>query len=416
MSVIKNSIIYLASSVISKAAPFALLPFLTLYLDKKSFGTLSVYLVFITLYSAVIGMALHTNIAKNFFKISKKELATIIWNMQIVLFGVAVVIFLVTYYLSLEFDEVFSIPTQYLLVLPLFSFLMMTKEFFLAVLRSEGKAYLFGFAEILSAFVMLVVTVTLLKNGGIGWLSQVVGMFASVILISLGGVIYLYRNHYFHPEFDLKIVKSVLEVSLPLIPHVLGVVVISVSDRLFIERMVGLDMVALYAIGYSFGMVVSILSDAVIKAWTPWFYKRLVAPSYKDKKNIVTFTYAYIISIFIGALLISIVGELILPYVVDEDYYAASEFIVWIAMGYAIHGVYKIFFPYLVHINKTKFLAFSTVLAALLNMLFNYVLIGKYGAIGAAYATIISFSVSATLVFWYQKKSFPMPWSLRGKV
>ncbi len=40
--------------------------------------------------------------------------------------------------------------------------------------------------------------------------------------------------------------------------------------------------------------------------------------------------------------------------------------------GYAVHGVYKIFFPYLVHIGKTSFLAFSTVTAALVNLVLNY--------------------------------------------
>jgi O-antigen/teichoic acid export membrane protein len=45
-----------------------------------------------------------------------------------------------------------------------------------------------------------------------------------------------------------------------------------------------------------------------------------------------------------------------------------------------------------------------------LNLLLNYVLIGHYGAIGGAYATAVAFAVSAALVFWYQKKNFPMPW------
>ena len=39
--------------------------------------------------------------------------------------------------------------------------------------------------------------------------------------------------------------------------------------------------------------------------------------------------------------------------------------------------------------------------------------IPKYGALGAAYATILAFAVSAILVFEYQRRNFWMPWLLK---
>jgi len=66
-----------------------------------------------------------------------------------------------------------------------------------------------------------------------------------------------------------------------------------------------------------------------------------------------------------------------------------------------------------VHLNKTSFLAISTITAAILNLIFNYFLIDLYGAIGATYATIIAFATSALLVFWYQEKHIQMPWNLK---
>ena len=97
---------------------------------------------------------------------------------------------------------------------------------------------------------------------------------------------------------------------------------------------------------------------------------------------------------------------------VDVRYAGAEIYVCWIAIGYAVHGVYKIFFPYLVHISKTSFLGVSTVIAAVLNLIFNYFLIKECGAIGAAYATVLSFIISASLVFRYQNKHFKMPWRL----
>jgi len=86
------------------------------------------------------------------------------------------------------------------------------------------------------------------------------------------------------------------------------------------------------------------------------------------------------------------------------------EYIYWIAIGFAMHGVYKIFFPYLVFLGKTNILGVSTTVAAIANIILNYLLINKYGTVGAAYATIASYSMSAMLVFAYQYKHCPMPW------
>ena len=176
--------------------------------------------------------------------------------------------------------------------------------------------------------------------------------------------------------------------------------------------MVSLEMVGIYSVGYMFGMVVILFTDAFLKAWSPWFYKMLSNADNTKKLKIVKYSYLYILATFIIAFGISIFAKFIIPYVVDVRYAGAEVYVFWIAIGYAVHGVYKIFFPYLVHISKTAFLGISTVIAALLNLIFNYFLIKEFGAIGAAYATVLSFIVSASLVFWYQNKHFKMPWLL----
>ena len=80
MKIIKNISIYLSASVISKGAPFLMLPFLTSYLQPTEFGILAIFLVMNGIYSAFIGMAMNANVTKNFFHRSKPELAVIIGN------------------------------------------------------------------------------------------------------------------------------------------------------------------------------------------------------------------------------------------------------------------------------------------------------------------------------------------------
>ena len=107
------------------------------------------------------------------------------------------------------------------------------------------------------------------------------------------------------------------------------------------------------------------------------------------------------------------ISKNILPIIIDSRYADAVNYIWWIGLGYAIHGIYKIFYHYLLHINKTMFLALSTSLAAIINLLLNYFFVNMYGAIGAAYATAIAFFIGAILVFEYQRRNFTMPWFLK---
>ncbi len=409
---IRNAAIYLGSSVINKAAPFLLLPLITRYLTPAEFGALSIFLVVNGLFFAVIGMGIHTNISKSFFSSTRSELAVLIGNMLFVLLCASVLILAICVVAVLMTEQLFSMPSKLWLIFPLLSFMMMVNTINLTILRNEGRAYVYALFEILNTILSIGVTVLLLVDFKFGWYAQVVGLLVANAVFFIVALTYIRQKNYLKFSIRKDVIKSILQLSLPLIPHVLGGVVIAISDRIFIERMVGLEAVALYSIGYSFGMIVGLFTDAFVKAWTPWFFKVLQVPTSSVKRDVVRYTYAYFFGVFSLAAIIAVVAIFILPFVVHESFVGAADYILWVSMGCAMQGVYKIFFPYLVHINKTSFLAVSTVVSALLNLILNYYLIMKFGAIGAAYSTIISYALSALMVFCYQSRRYPMPWAL----
>ena len=415
MQVVKNSTIYLGSSLINRAIPFLLLPILTKYLTPAEYGALSIFQIMISFSTAIVGMAINTNVAKNFFKYDPARVAKLIGNIFFILCASTTVATIVLFGISLFYDEIFSIPVGWVRVIPLLSFLFMMNTVNLTVLRMEGKATQFGIYEVTNTVINMGVTILFLVVYYYGWYSRAIGITVAYAIFFAISMVHLKRKKQLLFEVDRSEIRSILKLSLPLIPHALGGIVIAMSDRFFIERMVGLEMVGIYSIGYMFGMIVMLFTDAFIKAWTPWFFKKLANPTEGDKLKIVKFTYLYIGTIFVLALVVSGASIIIMPYFVVESYYGALDFVFWIALGYVFFGIYQIFFPYLVHIGRTSFLGISTVTAAVLNLILNYYLINRFGAIGAAYATIIAFIISATMVFLYQKKKFAMPWSLNKK-
>ena len=412
MQVIKSSLIYLGSSVLNKAIPFLLLPILTKYLSPEEFGVLSIFQLLISFFIAFVGMAMHTNVSKNFFKYTKNQTSLMIGNILMILSLTTLIYFVITFIISFYYKEIFSVPSNWVVIIPMLSFMFMINTINLTILRNEEKAVLFGIYEIANTAVNMGVTILLLLMYNYGWYSQAVGITIAYMLFFIISLMHMRKNGFIILRYDRAEVRKILKLSLPLIPHVVGGIIIALSDRFFIERMVSLEMVGIYSVGYMFGMVVILFTDAFLKAWSPWFYKTLSNINHTKKIKIVKYSYLYILATFLIAFGISIFAKFIIPYVVDDRYAGAEIYVFWIAIGYAVHGVYKIFFPYLVHIDKTSFLGISTVIAAVLNLVFNYFLIKEFGAIGAAYSTVLSFIVSASLVFWYQNKHFKMPWLL----
>lgn len=414
MHILKSGVIYLGTSIVNKAVPFLLLPVVTHFLSPESFGQLSIFLAIQLFAQAFIGMALHTNVATNFFCKDRHEMAVIMGNIFLLLSTTVVAGLLLAGLFAVFFDQFFSVPARYLLVIPLICFFLMANTLNLAVLRCENRAYTYGIFEVGNMLIKNGAFIFLLVIAGIDWESSFISTTISGLIFFIIALAYLNKRKYLALQYNKQAMTSILQISLPLIPHALCASVISMSDRLFIEKMLSIEAVGLYSIAYSFGMIVSLFTDAFIKAWNPWFFKTLAAPSENNKLLVVRYIYLYLIILLIGTLALSLIAQFVLPWVVADAYHEAADLVPWIAFAYAMQGVYKIFFPFLVMLKKTGFLAKSTLISGVASLVCNYFLIMHLGLIGAALSTIIAFSINALLVFIYQKNHFSMPWLMKS--
>lgn len=410
---LKASIIYLFSSLLGKAVPLLLLPLLTSYLNPVEFGLVAIIQLSVQFSQAFSGLCLNVNIPRKFFSQTQDERAVFIFNLYMVLFFSCFIFFGFVAILAMYSGDMFGIPERWLLVMPVLSFMGMSNLINVTLIRTREKPFAFMSFEVSQSVLNLFLTIYFVVFLNMTWEGRVLAIAMSMFAFGVIAVVSLVKQGYFKVLIDFGAVREILSVSVPLIPHAIAGVIITVSDRFFIEEMIGLEEVGIYSVGYYFGMVVMLFSDAFVKAWSPWFFKKMAIGGMAEKKAIVKYMYVYIVALAIGAFIYSFVAIWILPFVVTEQYMYASEYIPWICFGYIAFGVYQIFFPYLVYCNKTQFVAVATVVAACFNLIGNYYLIGLYGAIGAAYSTIVAFSLSAFIVAWYTKNLVSMPWSCR---
>jgi O-antigen/teichoic acid export membrane protein len=406
----KGFAIYLGSSIINKAIPFLLLPILTRYLSTEEYGILAIYQVMISFGMPIVGMNMQNNITRNFFSKSKEFVARMVFNLLVVLTVSSALFFLlITVYLLLGGTQ-FSIPERWLYLLPIIAFMNMVNSFNLTILRNRKRAAEYGGFEISRTIVDLSLTILLIVVYAFGWEGRATGILIGTMFIGIVSVYRIWQNGYLLFEFDTAQVKEILKISLPLIPHALGGVIITLGDRIFIDQMVSTSAVGIYTVGYQFGMIMTLIVMAFNKTWSPWMYELLSEEKEEDKITIVKATYLVSGGFIVLALIVTGISYYLLPFMTAEEYHSGFIYVIWIAMGYALNGMYTLVFPYGVHVGKTSYLGITTFSAAIINLVANYYLIGINGPLGAAQATLISYAIMFGSVWWYSNRLYPMPW------
>ncbi|GAB6163062.1 oligosaccharide flippase family protein [Desulfothermus naphthae] len=397
MKIIKNSCVYIGTEIINKAIPFLLLPIITQYLTPREYGIYGMYQVFLSFLSPFVRMSLDINITKNFFKVSKEELSKTISSLIIVLHLNVLLGMLGVFVISMFFDNPLGIPNETLYIMPIIIYAQTINLFNLTILRNEEKAIEYGIIQILITFLNFLITLILLIVFNEGWKSLIYGILIAQLFTmffsfySIGKKFSLFEGLY--P------LREIYSVSLPLIFHLLGGSIIFLSDRVFVQQIVGLKEVGFYAIGCQFGSITMILINAIIMAINPWMYRNLA-----KRVNISKAIYLLMIGFLFLGITVWLGSYLIFPLIVHSRYLSGRSIIFWISLAFVFRGWYQIFYNVVVSEGKTNIFMYITFSTSLLNLILNCFLIKLNGFVGAAQATFLSFLFMFFVTLFYVKK------------
>ncbi|MEP3961499.1 polysaccharide biosynthesis C-terminal domain-containing protein, partial [Marinobacter sp.] len=207
-------------------------------------------------------------------------------------------------------------------------------------------------------------------------------------------------------------IRGALRFGVPLIPHVGGAFLLTMADRLVINRELGLESAGIYMVAVQLAMGLSIALEAVNKAYVPWLYERLKRDDPVQKRNIVLGSYAYFGLLLGLAALSFVLGPLVLELLAGERYARAGDVIGWLVLGQAFRGMYLTVTAYIFYRRKTERLSLITIASGGVNLLLLLFMVKRFGLEGAA----VSFAISALLLFlftwWLAARTSPMPWRL----
>ena len=211
--------------------------------------------------------------------------------------------------------------------------------------------------------------------------------------------------------FDRPKIGAILAYSTPLTISFLLLTIITTSDRYFLQFLEGSAAVGIYSASYvlaanSIGLVFMLVNVAAY----PLAIKMFEVDGEHAARNRLRQNASVMLAI--GLVLIA---DTLADTILGDNFRGTSGTIIgWIALGYFLSAVKVHIYDQGFHLaRKTTVQIWTYVPPVLLNLAANWLLIPRFGVVGAAYATVTAFALSLVLSIVLTRKVFRIEFPVR---
>lgn len=387
-TIVKNGSLYLFGNIFNKAIAFVTVPIFTRLLSAEEYGIVNTYTSWVNLLAVIVGISLGNSI-RNAYVDMKEELGkyiSSIYTLSIVNFGIVcsiVIIFLnhITLQNKLVWLCLAEAMGNFAINAILFKFIMEEE--------AKKRTILMVCPNLIGAIISIILISIMKEN-------KYYGRIVSTCLVSVifGLAIILYYLIKYKTFYNKKYWTYALPISLPLVLHGISVNVLGTSDRTIITYYCGASQTGIYSLIYNLSMVAGVITSSAESIWIPRMTRSLQKRNYQEF-NYELNIYIYIV-LFAFCGLLTIAHELVV-FLGGEEYISGMKMVFPIVASSFLMFIYGIYVNIEYYYKKTRMIAVSTIVAAGLNVLLNYVFVPKYGTVAAAYTTLVSYFVSFLL-------------------
>ena len=406
--IIKNTSVYTIGNIIPKAAGFFLLPIYTRYLTPADYGIVSSMQVLNTILAVVFTLAVERSVYRLYWDYkTEKEKKDYLGSIFVALVCIATIVlallFLFKGLLGLIYKSIPFYPFYaYAIVTAYFSVFERLPKIYLQLQQKAGSFVILSIMQFVANTAFILWFIVGLKTGAEGMLKgQMLGHVLMLpVFLFIGFKIINFT-------VKLSIVRKSLNFSLPMVPTLLCAWVLNLSDRIFIERYFSLADVGIYSLGYNIAGLVFIIAGSFSLAYSPVFYK--LAGSHNRvaaKRTLYSYNNMYVMIILLVCFLVSFFSKEVIVILLDPRFAEAHKIVPIIALAYFISIGASLLNLSIYQEKKTVAIMFIQIFGASLNIALNFLLVPNFGAYGAAYATVLSFTAILICKYLYAKKCY----------
>lgn len=400
--VMKAGIWFFICSFLQRGISIVTTPIFTRLLSTSEYGLYSIYISWTDFLSILITFGLSSSVYQKKLVQIDDELERNRFTSS--LQGLATLTMLITCAIYLVFrnavNAVLGLPTNMVLSIFLANLATTTYGFWAMRQRVDYKY---------KKLVMLTIFTSIAKPafGIIGILLfpeiKVDARVYSLVFVEVIAYGYLYIKHFREGKtfFVKKYWKYAMFFVLPLIPHYISQRVLSQSDRIMINTLVGSGEAGIYSLASSIGGLMILFVNAFDNTLAPWTYNKLRDRDTKSLRQFSPFP-----AIFMAVLclaFISVTPELVKIFA-SSDYYDAIWIVPPMAMSAFFIMIYTLFIYVEYYYEKTKMIMIATIIDAGLNIGLNYLFIQLFGYFASAYVSLFCYILYALFHYFVMRQ------------
>ncbi|MBT3168639.1 MAG: oligosaccharide flippase family protein [Candidatus Cloacimonetes bacterium] len=204
--------------------------------------------------------------------------------------------------------------------------------------------------------------------------------------------------------FSAEIISNLLRFGLPMIPGTLAMLLLRAGDRYMLTYFSENTLydTGIYAVGYRIGMIMIFLNSIVSLVYFP--YAMRIADNKDAKKSYrKIFNFYILLGGILGSLIILFASEIFYIFI-DKAYYGAIKIVFFGVISNYLLGIFNIINLSFYVKKKAGNIAVAVIIGAILNIGLNYLLIPKFGLLGAGWASIIAYLFTVMMNYYYAEK------------
>ena len=381
-----------------------ILPLITPYLTLEDYGIIGLINSYKSIALGVATLGLHLHLTNSYFELGAKF--KLLWRKLFfyILLGSILTAFClsVVYFFSLPITPIEK--KIWIIVLSIVPILFVPNEtiinhYYPLVFKPRTQVL----RNLIGALVSLIVSFVIIRYFHLGYIGWIVGYAIAPIVIFILFIKPLYIDLRIFPQVDFKFhrIKKLLKISLPIIPHNLGHLLLSSSDRIIMDILgVSVVSIGLYSNGYQIGENANVVVLGVSVALSP-----VLQRIYRER-NVRQMQYYYrivnlIVSIFI-LLAMLWMKEFYSIFIKNDSFQPAYVIAILVCATYLVSSTVYLYLSTSIFINKnTSKILYLVFYPALLNIVLNLLFIPIYGFEAAVYTTIFTYWLVFLLPFLF---------------
>lgn len=414
-AVIKDSVIYGISSILSRGLAIFLLPIYTRVLSVADYGAYDLLVTLVALGNLIVALEVSQGLARYWgdaeTQSRRNSLASTAFWFTFVMYGVVLgVCLLFSSELTLllfgeaSYRAAFDLGVGFVAVSGLYYLLL---NQFRWELRSRAYAVV-SFCYAVMTLVFSIVFCVILKMSLEGIL---LGQLLAALVCSL--IAYIMLRSSFRIEFDVVALGEMLRFSLPLVPSGLAIFTSLYISRFSLKYYCTMEDIGVFGLASRLAGLATLLILGVQAALTPLVYKHFRET---ETPLHISRLFSWFVALALGAcLFLTLFADPLIRLFSTQAYLAAAPLVAFLAPAMLLSQMY-IFAPGIGIHKKTNWQLCITLLSAATSVVANLILVPFWGALGAAFATLLSSTVFLLAWFVASQRLYSIPYTWRALI